>query len=232
MEITVIHGQSHKGSTYHATQEIIQGLCDDNTIIHEFFLPKDGPEFCVGCFRCIMEGESGCPHYDSVARIVKAMEHSDIIIVNSPTYVFEMTGQLKTLFDHLSYMWLSHRPNKTMFKKTGIVVTTAAGAGMKRAAKSVSNQLLWLGVPARYTMPIAVNASSWEEVSPEIKKKIRKKAMNIVTKSHRAHSVGIRLHVLFTVMRAMQKGNNWNDTDKKHWLQNGWLGKERPWKEH
>ena len=26
------------------------------------------------------------------------------------TYCFEMTGQLKTLFDHLGYLWLSHRP--------------------------------------------------------------------------------------------------------------------------
>lgn len=47
MKTVIIHGQSHKGSTYHiahALGEKIGGEC------REFFLPKDFDKFCVeGC---------------------------------------------------------------------------------------------------------------------------------------------------------------------------------------
>lgn len=61
MKTVIIHGQSHKGSTYHiahALGEKIGGEC------REFFLPRDFDKFCVGCNRCFMEGEEKCPHYE------------------------------------------------------------------------------------------------------------------------------------------------------------------------
>ncbi len=38
MKITVIHGQSHKGSTYHIAKQLCDKLGGEVT---EFFLPKD-----------------------------------------------------------------------------------------------------------------------------------------------------------------------------------------------
>lgn len=231
MEVTVIHGQAHKGSTYHATQEVVRQLSAEGTaIIHEFFLPKDGPDFCIGCFTCIMQDENGCPHREKTQQIMEAIERSDVIIVGSPTYGFEMTGQLKTLFDHLCYAWLSHRPRQSMFCKTGVVVTTAAGTGMKRAARSIANQLFWLGIPRHLLLPVAVNAASWETVSPNIKLRIKKKAAKLARKVNKPPKVGVRLRFMFEVMRAMQKSNHWNELDRTYWQQNGWLGNERPWK--
>ena len=136
MDITIIHGQSHKGSTFHITDMMKQNLTDDDTVIHEYFMPKDAPDFCIGCFNCIQKGEIYCPHADKVQEIVASMCLSEVIIIDSPNYCFEMTGQLKTLFDHMAYMWLSHRPRKQMFTKVGIVVSTAAGAGAWRRCPS------------------------------------------------------------------------------------------------
>ncbi len=41
MEITIIHGQVHKGSTYHISDMLRQRLSDEDTVVHEFFLPKE-----------------------------------------------------------------------------------------------------------------------------------------------------------------------------------------------
>ena len=52
MKIVIIHGQSHKGSTYHIAHMLAEKLDGE---IKEFFLPRDFGEFCVGCTRCILE---------------------------------------------------------------------------------------------------------------------------------------------------------------------------------
>ena len=55
MKIVIIHGQSHKGSTYHIAHMLAEKIGSD---IKEFFLPKDFGEFCVGCTKCFTESET------------------------------------------------------------------------------------------------------------------------------------------------------------------------------
>lgn len=233
MEITVLHGQAHKGSTYHITAMVVEKLTGGNAAVHEYFMPKDTPDFCVGCYQCIQKGEEFCPQADKVQKIVSSMLHSDVIIVDSPAYCMEMTGQLKTLFDHLAYMWMPHRPRKEMFSKIGIVISTTAGAGAGRVTKSIAKQLFYWGVPKVYCMPFSVNASCWAEVPEKIKKKIVQKAEVI---SHRAKNQtgnvkpNSKTKFFFTMMRNMQKINDWCKPEREYWQKNNWLEKARPWK--
>ena len=150
IKITVIHGQMHKGSTYNITKQLIDKISGGEKEIYEYVMPSDGPNYCIGCYKCFDEGEDACPHAEKVQSIVRSMEISDIIIINSPTYCFGMTGQLKTLFDHFGYMWLPHRPNVAMFNKVGIVISTAAGTGANRVTKALEQQMFWLGIPKVY----------------------------------------------------------------------------------
>ncbi len=122
MRITVLHGQMHRGSTYNITRLFLDKLSDENTEITEFFMPKDAPAFCIGCFSCFTKGGSHCPHADTILPIVKAIEDADLLILESPCYVLGMTGQLKTFLDHMGYRWMSHRPHPKMFSKVGLVI--------------------------------------------------------------------------------------------------------------
>lgn len=161
------------------------------------------------------------------------MEKSQVIIVDSPTYCLEMTAQLKTFFDHLAYMWLSHRPNNLMFSKVGIVSSTAAGSGAKKVTKSISQQLFWLGISKTYCITQNVNASSWKNVSDEIKEKIEGSVCKTIAKVNRKLQIptsSIKTKVMFEIMCKMQKSNHWNMTDKNHWDKNGWFQKLRPWR--
>jgi len=225
MVITIIHGQGHKGSTFNITTMLKENLHDGDTVVYEYFLPKDTPDYCVGCYQCIMKGEEYCPQADKVQKIVGSMLESEIIIINSPTYCFEMTGQLKTLFDHLSYMWLSHRPRKEMFNKIGIAVATTAGAGSKNVTKSIANQMFWWGIPKIYRMHFKVNASNWADVSEEIKiaitKKIEEVSQDVKNNIHRAKP-GIKTRFFFNIMKKMQQSNTWNKTDKSYWEERDW----------
>lgn len=232
MEITLIHGQMHKGSTYHIAASLKEKLADKDTTVHEFFLPKDGPTFCVGCFQCILKGETYCQETVKVQKIKEAMLRSKVIVVDSPTYCFEMTGQLKTLFDHFAYQWMSHRPEGEMFGKIGVVVSTSAGAGEKNVTKSIRRQLFWWGIPRVHKLSFKVVASSWEDVSEKVRRKIEKEVDDTALRiKAEAKSVKPKLKTkaIFNVMRKMQQSNTWNMLDKEHWQRNQWIGKARPW---
>lgn len=233
MEITIIHGQAHQGSTYHITHELLNHIKKEEDIIHEFMLPKDGPSYCVGCFNCIYKGEQLCPHQASVQKIVGAMITSDLIVINSPTYCLDMSGQLKALFDHLGFMYMTHRPKKEMFHKIGITLSTAAGAGAKYVTKSIKKQMTWWGVAKTYRLSFNVQAKSFSEVPDKIKKKISKNTQKLATKimKHKNHvKPNLKSVLLFKLMRMMHRGNTWNAIDKNHWEANGWLTQIKPWR--
>jgi len=235
MKITVIHGNSHHGSTWHCMDLFRQELEKEGTIeITEFTLPKDMPQFCNGCFSCFIHGEETCPHAEKVHPIVQSLLTSDLIVLTSSVYGLDVTGQLKALLDHLCFMWLSHRPQPSMFRKVGLTIVTTAGAGLKHTTKTMKNSLTFWGVKRVYTFQNAVSAMKWEDVSEKKKEKIQyeiSKTAKKITKSVRnidQLSSPIFRSILFHAMASMMKKNDWNPYDKKHWETNGWLNGKKP----
>lgn len=230
--ITVIHGQQHKGSTYHVSRQIVEKLAGPGSVIDEYFLPESAPSYCIGCFQCIKHDERKCPGYTATQRILDSIEKSDVVIINSPTYCMEMTGQLKVLFDHWGYLWMSHRPRKFMFNKVAISISTTAGAGAKSVTRSIARQMSWLGIPVIYKLPLKVSAAGWNEVTPALKTVIENRTTELAAKAGRKMGKAkprIRSKLMFRIMRMMQKSNTWNKTDRDYWQNAGWLAKERPW---
>lgn len=228
MEITVIHGQLHKGSTYNITKKIIENLNVDENNINEFFLPRDMSKFCVGCYQCFYKGEDKCIASNEVQKIVKVMEKSQVIIIDSPTYCFGMTGQLKTFFDHLGYMWFPHRPNPNMFNKIGVVISTTAGAGAKKTVKDIKTQLNWIGISKVFKYGKVVTANNYDEVPEKIKEEIKRDTQKIANNIKKKNGIGkksFKTKFMFNIMKMMQKNNTWNKLDREHWVKNGWLKK-------
>lgn len=230
----MIHGQRHKGSTYHVARSLADKITLADTTVHEFFMPTDGPDFCVGCYGCILKGEEKCPHAAQVQPIIAAMCRSEVIILDSPTYCYEMTGQLKTLLDHFAYLWLSHRPCGEMFRKIGVVISTAAGAGAGVVTRSLARQLSWWGVSKIYRLKFTVRAATWQDVAEPVRQKIEVQtaavARKVLRQIGRAGSNG-KIRFLFGIMRQMQKKNTWNMTDRNYWRDKKWLDKARPWQQ-
>lgn len=232
MKIVVLHGQAHKGSTYNITKLFLEKLSDENTEIIEFFMPRDTPAFCIGCFSCFTKGEEKCPHADKVQPIVKEIDKADLLILKSPCYIYGMSGQLKTFLDHLAYRWMAHRPHPKMFNKVGLAISTAAGAGTKKVTKSLKDNLFHWGVPKIYCYGKNVGASSWETVKPKKKLKIEKEVEKLSRKIARhvgKVKPGLKTKLMFLIMRIGQKANDWNPTDREYWVENGWLDANRPW---
>lgn len=233
MKVVAIHGAEHKGSTYNITQLFLKELNIKDTELSEYFLPKDMPKFCCGCSNCFMKGEDFCPHDALIKPIKAAMDEADLLIFDSPVYVYHITGQLKTFLDHFGYRWMVHRPNSAMFKKVALVISTAAGAGMKSTNKDITDSLSFWGVGKIYTYGKAVAAINWQGVSDKNKRKIEVKVKKIATKIAKSCNhvnPNIKVKLLFSVFRLAHKRIEINKIDRDYWREQGWFGKTRPWK--
>lgn len=70
MKIAVVHGQAHKGRAYPVTQLLLEKLGCAGDDVSEFYV--NGIGGCVGCFRCITQGEDACPHRSQTEQIIAA----------------------------------------------------------------------------------------------------------------------------------------------------------------
>ena len=228
MKITIIHGQSHKGSTYHIARLLAEKLEGEIT---EFFLPRDFDSFCVGCTNCFKKSETLCPHYEKLKPFTEAIDSADVIILASPVYVYHVTGAMKALLDHYGYRWMVHRPEEKMFHKQAVCISTAAGAGMKSTNKDMTDSTFFWGIAKTYRYGVGVAAVSWNGVDKKVKERIEKKTTALARKIKRNHGnvkSNIKTKVFFNVMRLLQK-SGWNEADVKYWKEKGWSGKRRPW---
>ncbi len=232
MNVVIVHGQNHKGSTYHIANMIAEKVAEKSEI-REFFLPKDFSDFCCGCTQCFEKDEKLCPHYEKLRFITEAVDEADVIILASPVYVYHCTGSMKAWLDHYGWRWLVHRPEEKMFSKQAVVVSTAAGAGMRSTNKDMKDSLSFWGIPKIYSLGVAVRAVSWNKVKPSVKVKTERKASHI---ADRIKSRGIKRgvsfkgRILFTAMSILNRKGGINPSDSKYWKAKGWTDKKRPWK--
>ncbi len=237
MNIVLINGSMRKGSTYHYAQMVIDNIKKESPVdLFEFFLPKDLPNFCMGCYSCIFKSEDKCPHVNQTSIIQKAIDESDLVILTSPCYVFDVSGQMKSFLDHFGYQWMSHRPNPKMFHKIGLGIVTAAGAGMKPALKTITRSLFWWGIGKTYGLSQAVMAASYSEIPEKIKLKMESKALKTAKSIAKNFSKikkmkpGFLTRFLFNIMKLGKSGHpEWNQVDYDFWKKNGYFDGFKPW---
>lgn len=231
MKVAIVHGQNHKGSSYHIGR-ILADKLSGGAEIDEFFLPRDLNHFCLGCYQCI-ENDAKCPFYKEKSKIMSSLEQADILIFTTPTYCMRASAPMKSFIDLTFTYWMPHRPRACMFSKKAVVISTATGDGTHSAIKDVTDCLFYWGVPYVKTYGMNVQAMNWDGVADKKKKKIEKDMAKLSKQinSAGAPKVGFKTKMTFRMMRMMQK-NNWGSgpKEKEYWENNGWLGKNRPWK--
>lgn len=232
MKIMLLHGQNHKGSSYHIGRMLAEKLAAEQEIA-EFFLPEALNHFCTGCYACIAD-EKKCPFYNEKKVLADAMEQAELLIFTTPTYCMECSAPLKSFIDLFFQYWIVHRPRKDMFTKKAVIISTAAGNGTGKAIAPVKRTLAYWGVPYRKGYGIAVSAVNWEQVSEKKKQRIQMDMTKLAKKVKKAKvgkpSPYIRL--MFRMMASIKKSapeNGYDAGEVQYWEENGWLEGKRPW---
>ena len=230
MKIVMIHGQSHKGNTYTVAKELADKIGGE---IREFFLPRDFDKPCNGCFTCFQKDLTHCPHYKELEPMVTAISEADLLILESPVYVYHATGQMLNFLDHFGTWWVVHRPVEALSQKQAVVIATAAGGGMKSTVKDMADSLEMWGIRKIYKFGIGVQAVKPEEIPERIRHKIHRKTDALVRKIRKndgKRGYNGRAKKWFYLMRFAHKHFAPAEPDYGYWESRGWHGKNRPWK--
>ncbi len=238
MKITVINGTEKHGVTYHLKEIFLESFRQQGADITEFYLPKDCPAFCIGCFNCLFKTEEDCKDARAVSAIDKSLLEADLIVMASPTYVFHVTGAMKSMLDHFAYRWMLHRPAKEMFGKRAVIITQCIGSGSRSAARDLKDSLSWWGISKICVFSKKLKSRIfWDKIPEkrraELTKKIKKISSEYAAIDYsKPARPGISAKAKFYICRMIQKKmikSGRTSIDSSYWSEKGWLGAVRPW---
>ena len=229
MKTVIIHGQNHVGSTCMISRELAKEVGGETS---EFFLPRDFNEPCLGCYSYFKNDLKKCPHFEKIKGLTDAILESDLVILDSPVYVYHATGQMMSFLDHLGTWWVVHRPRPEMSRKQAVAVCTAAGGGMKETIKDMADSLEMWGIHKVYRLGLGIQATNHGEIPERIKGKIGKRVSRTAEKIKRnIGKIGYnaRAKRWFSLIRFVHKHSTRSEPDYGYWEKMGWHGSLRPW---
>lgn len=95
--ICIIGSPREKGCTSLIVNAITKGMIDTGVDVKSYYLGNLNIRYCLGCMTCHKTRQ--CVLEDDVDLIMKDLMESDIVLVASPSYWGDITGQLKVFID-------------------------------------------------------------------------------------------------------------------------------------
>ena len=142
MQILIINGSPRSnGATGQILTRIKENLMkiDHNLKIIHTELGEKNMQVCSGCLSCYKTGQCYIKE-DGVEEISQMIDDSDGIIFGSPTYVSNVSGQLKILIDRGHFVFERLLKNKACFS-----IITYENFGGKQAQKIVNDLIRFSG---------------------------------------------------------------------------------------
>ncbi len=128
MKATCIIGSPRaNGSTAFLMDQVILAMTEMDIKVIKHCLGEKEVNYCLGCKRCYITGE--CVQNDDAIKILDDIIDSDIIIIGTPSYWGDFTGQLKVLFER-STPFCDTNPNRIYptKKRYGLSFVVRAGS--------------------------------------------------------------------------------------------------------
>ena len=105
MKVLLINGSPRKaGNTYTALKEIAEVLTEHGIESEIFWIGNKSVRGCVACGNCKTSGANRCAFDDDIVnRVIETMETCDAVVVGSPVYYGQPSGQLLCLEQRMMY---------------------------------------------------------------------------------------------------------------------------------
>ena len=101
-KIVILNGSPRKnGNTSALVKAFTEGAEGAGHTVTEFFLDSMDIHGCKGCFGGHSKRECPCVQRDDMTKIYPAVKDSDVVVLATPLYYWNMSGQLRTAIDRL-----------------------------------------------------------------------------------------------------------------------------------
>ena len=95
--IAIVGSPNKKGSCSSLVEQMNHGMESQGIDVSTFYLHDMDIKYCIGCRQC--ETKRECVQSDDMIILINEILASDIIILASPSYWGDVTGQMKVFID-------------------------------------------------------------------------------------------------------------------------------------
>ena len=89
-----------KGNTTSIVNEVLRGASETGAETKIFNLNELAIRGCQACYKC-QTPEAGCVQTDGMALLYDEIFSADAVVIGTPVFMFQITGQTKTFIDRL-----------------------------------------------------------------------------------------------------------------------------------
>jgi multimeric flavodoxin WrbA len=142
MKILAIHGSPRtiRSTTRKLAGLVLEGAAEAGAEIEMIDLADHLVIPCTACEACSLNGI--CVHNDGVPNLVARMQEADALIVGSPVYIDNISGQMKVFFDRLA----DAIHYQVLAGKFGCSVATTYESGGDDVISYLNHVLNYLGI--------------------------------------------------------------------------------------
>ena len=136
-----------KGNTTTIVNEVLRGAQEAGAETKVFNLNQLSIRGCQGCYKC-QTPEGKCVQKDDMAPLYDEIYSADAIVIGTPVYMCQVTGQTKTFIDRLfAFLYLKDgKPGNFRNKLKGKTTVTVFSQGQPDTSLFASNFDLTEGV--------------------------------------------------------------------------------------
>lgn len=131
-KIVVLNGSPRKnGNTSALVREFTKGAENVGNTVTEFHLDSMDIHGCKGCFGGHSDRECPCVQKDDMIKIYPVVRECDVVVLASPLYYWNMSGQLRTAVDRLFALEEGGENLLRGHGKASVLLMAAEGSGFE-----------------------------------------------------------------------------------------------------
>jgi multimeric flavodoxin WrbA len=137
MQVLGISGSMRKEGNTSRLVNIILTQCEDQGLTTEFISLADKKILpCIGCEKCKKEHECSITD-DDWEDVASRMLDCEVLVIGSPTYYYDVSGQLKNFIDRT----YSYYHDRRLAGRKAVAVSVEADKGGSRAIQTIEGFL-------------------------------------------------------------------------------------------
>ena len=157
------------------------------------------------------------------------MREADGWIVTTCIYSLQVSGGLKAFIDHVSYNYVTHRPQ--FYSKKVMLIAVSAGAGIKKTLGYLKENFTFWLLNRIYTVGVPSMASKVEGMKSEKRAQHEARIAQVAERfgadvaSGVLHEPNLMQTIYFRAISMMLSGFEETNIDRQYWERNGYLKK-------
>ena len=129
--VLILNGSPRKnGNTSALVNAFAEGARAKGNQVDIFFLQGMDIHHCLGCKGGHSDQECPCVQKDDMAKIYPVLKNTDVVVLASPLYYWNVSGQLKTAIDRF-YALEENDGQHLRGNRKGVLLMSAAGSAFE-----------------------------------------------------------------------------------------------------